>query len=167
MSETQAVADRQAISERIYRYCRAVDRLDVPLGHSIFHEDATADYGRVYQGLGRGVIDFICKSHLQLTHHSHQITNVTITLEGDRAGSEAYAMVATRLKKGDAFLQMNMWTRYLDRWSKRDGEWAIDKRFMVIDLDEVREIKPLGNEERGLRNADDPSYAFLDLSRKL
>ena len=46
MSETlQSLADRQAITEMIYRYCRSVDRLDIPLGHSIWHEDAIADYG--------------------------------------------------------------------------------------------------------------------------
>ena len=30
-----AVEDRQAITEMLYRYCRAMDRMDVPLGYSI------------------------------------------------------------------------------------------------------------------------------------
>ena len=37
------LADRQAIVDLIYRYCRSVDRLDIPLGHSIWHDDAIAD----------------------------------------------------------------------------------------------------------------------------
>src|SRR5437764_1133255 len=91
MSILQTLADRQAITELIYRYCRAVDRLDKPLGYSIWHEGGLADYGEsVYQGDGRGVIDFICAQHLHTLHHSHQVSNILIDLNGDRAGSEAY-----------------------------------------------------------------------------
>lgn len=50
----EALTARQTIAERIYRYCRSVDRLDIPLGHSIWHEDGVADYGEaIYQGPGR------------------------------------------------------------------------------------------------------------------
>jgi hypothetical protein len=35
--EMRSPLDRQAITEQIYRQCRAVDRLDIPLGHSVFH----------------------------------------------------------------------------------------------------------------------------------
>ena len=48
----QEVADRQAITDQIYRYCRAMDRIDHELGYSIWHEDAVADYGTHYQ-IGR------------------------------------------------------------------------------------------------------------------
>jgi len=156
-----AVADRQAIAELIYRYCRSVDRLDVPLGHSIWHEDAIADYGQIYQGSGRGVIDFICASHLQLTGHSHQIANIIIELDGDLANSEAYATVTTRAISDERILQMTMWVRYLDRLSKRRGIWGIDKRMAVIDFDELREVRPLGNRLDGRRDRTDPSYEFL------
>lgn len=40
-----AADDRQAITDLIHLYCRSVDRLDVPLGHSIWHDDGIADYG--------------------------------------------------------------------------------------------------------------------------
>ncbi|MGE0284433.1 MAG: nuclear transport factor 2 family protein, partial [Rhizobiaceae bacterium] len=50
------VADRLAIADKLYKYCRSVDRLDVPLGHSVFHEDSYADFP-TYQGPGRGWID--------------------------------------------------------------------------------------------------------------
>ena len=32
----RAAADRQEITDLIHRYCRSVDRLDVPLGRSIW-----------------------------------------------------------------------------------------------------------------------------------
>ena len=68
--EVRALADKEAIREALYRYCRSVDRLDAPLGHSVFHEDSYADYGAdVYQGPGRGCIDKIIKDHDHLTGH--------------------------------------------------------------------------------------------------
>jgi hypothetical protein len=43
--EIQALLDKEAIREGLYRYCRSVDRLDAALGHGVFHEDSYADYG--------------------------------------------------------------------------------------------------------------------------
>ncbi len=160
-AELQALLDRQAITEQIYRYCRAVDRLDIPLGHSVFHEDATANYGEsLYQGDGRGVIDFICASHLLTLNHSHQVSNTIITLDGDQAGSETYFHSATRLMQDDKVTQIRVWGRYLDEWSRRDRLWRIDKRLTLFDFDEVREVTEMVSRE-AIRDRTDPSYAVL------
>ena len=104
-----AFADRQAITELIYSYCRSVDRLDIPLGHSIWHEDGYADYGAAfYQGPGKGVIDQICAGHRNLLHHSHQVSNILIDLDGDRAGSESYVTASLRMMNGEPLVQMTV-----------------------------------------------------------
>ena len=157
----QALADRQEITEQIYRYCRSVDRLDVPLGRSVFHEDATADYGDIYQGSGRGVIDHICAQHLGALAHSHQVSNILIDVDGDRAGSEAYVAAHIRIQQGDQLMQIGVWSRYIDQWSKRDGKWAIDKRVTVYDFDEIRPVTDTGRGRRGTRDQGDPSYQAL------
>ncbi len=159
------LADRQAITELIYRYCRSVDRLDVPLGHSIWHEDGIADYGPdIYQGPGRGVIDQICAQHAHLLHHSHQVSNILIDLQGDEAGSEAYVTASLRMQADNGVRQITVWSRYIDRWSRRDGRWGLDKRVTVIDFDEIRDVAPMGQHEVGRRDRSDPSYAVLDSS---
>lgn len=156
----QTLRDRQQISELIYRYCRAVDRLDIALGHSIWHADGTADYGAaVYQGSGPGVIDHICAQHRHALHHSHQVSNVLIELDGDRAASEAYVIATLRLARDGKLQQIMVWTRYIDRWSRRDGRWGLDHRVSLRDFDEVREVTPLSSDERSRRDAGDPSYA--------
>src|ERR1700741_882622 len=99
------VADRLAITDKIYRYCRSVDRLDVPVGHSVFHEGSTADFGSSYKGTGRGWIDFICVEHRKFLHHSHQVTNIIIELDGERAGSEAYVTATLRRQDGERIVQ--------------------------------------------------------------
>lgn len=156
------LADRQAITELIYRYCRAVDRLDVPLGRSVFHADATADYGSVYQGDGRGVIDHICAQHVHLQHHTHQVGNTLIALDGDRAGSETYFTAELRMLRDGKPMQISVWGRYVDRWSRRGGVWGIDARIAVRDFDEIREVTPMNDHQLGRRDRSDPSYAVLD-----
>ena len=158
----QQLADRQAITDLIHRYCRSVDRLDAPLGRSIFHENGYADYGtNVYQGNGRDVIDHICKQHQQLIAHSHNVTNLTIELNGNRAASECYVIAALRLRRNDRLMQIDLWGRYIDSWSKRDGRWGIDHRISLRDFDEIREVMPMQEHDRGRRDRSDPSYTAL------
>jgi hypothetical protein len=154
------VADRLAITDQIYRYCRSVDRLDVPLGHRVFHLDSYADFGS-YKGTGRGWIDHVCKEHLRFLHHSHQVTNIIIVVAGDRAGSESYVTATLRSREGSKVFQRQFWARYVDAWSRRDGTWAIDKRECVIDFDSVSEVTTISDHDRGSRDASDPSYGVL------
>lgn len=159
MSPEEA-ADRLAITDKLYRYCRSVDRLDVALGRRVFHPDSYAVFG-IYEGDGRGWIDFICEEHRKFLHHSHQVTNIVIDLDGDRAGSESYVTATLRAKDGERVLQRQFWARYVDQWSRRDGLWAIDRRECVIDFDALSEAAPIGEHDRSRRDAADPSYAVL------
>ncbi|MET0239781.1 MAG: nuclear transport factor 2 family protein [Sphingobium sp.] len=162
MTARSANEDRQAITDLIHVYCRSVDRLDVSLGHSIWHEDATADYGASFhQGPGRAVIDKICASHRGLLAHSHQVANILVALDGDRAGSEAYCTATLRMQQGDALMQMSVWSRYVDRWSFRGGRWGLDHRTAIRDFDEIREVRAMSQPEMGSRDGSDPSYAVL------
>jgi hypothetical protein len=161
----QTVADRQAITEVIYRYCRAVDRIDPELGYSIWNDDAVADYGAVYQGSGRGVIDLICAQHQHLLCHSHQVSNVLIELDGDRAGSEAYVTANLRLKVSDQLKQISIWARYIDQWSRKNGRWGIDKRVVIRDFDEIRDANAMSPSDEGIRDRSDRSYAVLQHKR--
>jgi hypothetical protein len=158
----QQLADRQAITDHIYRYCRSVDRLDIPLGHSIWHEDGIADYGGYYNGPGKGVIDLICGNHSGLLHHSHQISNILIEMQGDKAGSESYCTASLRLRRGDKLIHMMVWSRYIDSWSRRNGRWALDKRIAIRDFDEMREVTAMEQHDAGRRDHGDPSYAVLE-----
>ncbi len=160
------LADKQTIRDLIYTYCRAVDRLDVPLGASIWHDDAHADYGAdYYQGPGKGVIETICQHHLALLSHSHQVTNILIDLDGDKAGSEAYVTGTMRVEQEGKLMQIGVWARYLDAWEKREGRWGIVHRMVVYDHEEVRQATAMGQVIRSTRDANDPSYRFLK-SRK-
>ena len=155
------VADRQAITDQIYRYCRAMDRIDHQLGYSIWHDDGTADYAPNYQGTGHGFIDHVCAQHAGLQQHSHQMSNIIIELDGDKAASESYVTATLRIDRGGKLMQMNVISRYVDRWSKRDGRWALDHRQAVMEMDEMREVTPMKHHDTARRDRSDPSYAVL------
>jgi hypothetical protein len=158
----RTLADRQEITDLIYRYCRSMDRIDAELGYTLWHEGAVADYGAdIYQGSGRGFIDHVCAVHRQTLAHSHQISNIIIQLDGERAASESYVTATLRVIKGGKVLQITAWSRYIDQWSRREGCWGIDKRIAVLDFDEIREVTAIGKSGRGSRDRDDPSYAVL------
>jgi ketosteroid isomerase-like protein len=158
----EQLADKQVIRDLIYTYCRAVDRIDVPLGHSIWHEDGIADYGaHYYQGSGKSVIDKICESHAGLLSHSHQVTNILIHLDGSNAGSEAYVSGTMRTEREGKLLHMEVWARYIDQWENRDGRWGLVHRQVVYDHESIREVTPMGQPLHGRRDRTDPSYQVL------
>jgi hypothetical protein len=163
---------KQAITEVIYRYCRALDRMDRPLADTVWHPDGTADYGITYRGPAAGLLDVFWTNHAKLLGHSHQVTNILIEVDGARAGSESYA-VGTLWQIAEPGILSTMITigRYLDRWSCRDGVWAIDHRRFVYDASfaappGVGELGRLAAERdprqsASRRDRGDPSYEVM------
>ncbi|MAM83729.1 MAG: hypothetical protein CL472_03530 [Acidobacteria bacterium] len=159
VADRNAVADaRQSITDTLYRYCRAMDRIDHALGYSIWHEDGTADYGRLFQGTGREFIDWVCELHEPLSHH-HQIGNILIQVDGDKAGSEAYVTTNLMATQDGRQMLRTGFGRYVDQWSKREGRWAIDHRRYILEYIFTREVEATAG--WGLRDRSDPSYAVL------
>ena len=160
---------KQAITEVLHRYCRALDRLDRPMADTLWHPDGTADYGPdIFQGTGQGFVDYVFATHLLMSGHSHTVSNVLIDVdvEAGAAGSETYASVWLRpLPRDGVVRDTRVRGRYLDRWSRRDGVWAIDHRTYVGDVMSVdaRPESPMtdGSAATGRRDRTDPSYLVL------
>jgi hypothetical protein len=158
---------KQAITEVIYTYCRALDRMDWDLAHTVWHPDGTADYGaNMFQGTGAGFLEWVWTQHAGMMGHSHQITNILIAVDGDRAASEAYVTAALRLHAdGAQASEIVSRGRYVDAWSRRDGRWAIDHRRFAEDFTSTYPVTPMEPAEAaartGRRDRDDPSYAVL------
>jgi len=151
---------KQAITEVIYLYCRAMDRIDAELGYSIWHDDGIADYGEVFTGTGRGFIDWVCDFHRGILSHHHQVSNVLIAVDGDQAISETYGTVALLLNDDEkGLMEVRGRGRYLDQWSCRDKRWAIDKRQYVLDVGTI--APAVEHTPRwGKRDRSDPSYSL-------
>jgi hypothetical protein len=150
---------QRAITDVLIRYCRAMDRIDAKLGYSIWHDDGIADYGPVFKGTGREFIDWVCGFHRTLVSHSHQIANVLIDVQGERAASETYVAVGLLSAKDGGHSLVTGRGRYLDRWSKRNARWAIDHRQFVLDFAITQHVE--AQLPWGARDSTDPSYKLL------
>ena len=133
MSESESPetsAAKQAITEVLYRYCHAVDRIDPDLGSRIWHADGVAHYEAVFEGTGAGFMEFVFEQHRKADATSHQLANVLIDVHGDSATSESYVTACIRSGGHDITVR----GRYSDRWSRRSGRWGIDERRYRHDI---------------------------------
>lgn len=135
----RALQDRIAITDRLHQYCYAMDRIDYELGYDVWHPGGTADYGDIFRGTGREFVDWVQAQHKRMNGRSHQVTNIRIELDGDHATSEAYVTACLRFKRHDNVVR----GRYLDTWSRRDGEWRIDARRYEDDIVQIVPIVPI------------------------
>jgi ketosteroid isomerase-like protein len=156
----QAMLDREAIRGVYTRYARGLDRGDAALIASAYHPDAVEDHhGDIYSGETLGEV--LASHVLQGMERTFtQITNITIALNGDTAGCEAYYMGLHVLKKGGKRLMSA--GRSLDRLEKRSGEWRFVYRNIQPDM--VRILQGDEIEIPGIvydRSPSDLSYEIL------
>ncbi len=163
--DLQELLDKQSITERLLDYARGVDRIDRELMLSVFHEGAYLDYGAMFVGTGEEFADFIGVVHPAMEAHSHHLSNIYITIDGDRAGSETYVLARLRSKDPEGTLNDTVSSgRYIDQWLRQGGKWRIVHRNYLHCMDSTRGAEAPGYPATGDRSVSDPSYAVLALT---
>jgi hypothetical protein len=102
----------------------------------------------------------------------HTIGNILIRIHGDHADVESYYHGYHRLNDGVKHFDSIQAGRYVDRFEKRDDEWRIANRKVVVDwfreYDDAGDwdAGPLGNAQikPGSRLPTDYSYTAANLS---
>ena len=123
--------DRADIRDCVHRYARGADRLDRELMLSAYHADAIDEHGK-FVGTAGDFVDWAMKQHTDAhLSHQHYILNHTCELDGDMAHAETYFMFVSMNRQGKP-LTMNG-GRYVDRFEKREGVWAIAYRACLRD----------------------------------
>ena len=123
---------KQAITEALHRYCHGLDRFDRAQA-DIWHPGGAASYEGIFEGTGAGFLDWVWPVHETFERTSHQVTNILIEVDGDRATSETYVTVCLRGAEADIVGR----GRYHDTWSRRDGRWGVDVRRYRDDIQQV------------------------------
>ena len=150
---------KEAIREQIHNYARGLDRMDKALALQVWHPDGTADYLGQYKGLGSGFIEHAWRAHERIMGHTHQMTNIIIKVDGDKATSETYLIASLRSEPTPDSASTNLIRgRYADRWSKRNGRWAIDHRVMVVDFSTRHDSTGPNRQGFMRRDRTDPTY---------
>lgn len=158
-AEVRELSDRQAIIDCLHRYARGLDRFDFELLKSSFHEDARDHHGD-FQGTRSEFLEFayeLLREDWDTTLHFLDVNNIEI--EGDVAHSECYVFFSQRRSDGSV-LDFGG-GRHLDRLERRDGEWRIAARRLVIDWTasaQTAVFSDIPGYPNGTRDRTDPSY---------
>jgi hypothetical protein len=151
--------DRQEILDCLARYCRGMDRFDADLVRSAYHPDAVDDHGP-FSGSVEGLIAHVFAADgKRYVRTQHILGNHSVELAGDTAWAETYWMFLG--VRADAPADVGA-GRYVDRFERRDGRWAIAHRVSVTDYaadtypPEV--LARVNGQSRSRRDRSDPSY---------
>ena len=159
--DVQDLLDRQAITDVLHRYCRAVDRRDPDLLLSAYHGDAVDDHG-VYKGPASGLVEFMLNDGRAVVHH--QISNIVIEVDGDVARTECYLDAVHRREDETGRWDELLKCRYIDRFERREGAWRIAHRRVVYDWGRIEPATEgwwdviEGDWTFGSRDRSDPVY---------
>jgi len=167
----QQLAAKEEIRQQIYNYGRGIDRLDKQLTLNVWHPDGTADYGGKAVN-GRQFVEGLFKSLPTMTASAHHLLESRIEVDGDKATSETIANTSLmnpldeKLVQGVAVGSSGVSVslirgRYADRWSKRNGRWALEHRAYIEDFRTVQEVPGKVRVGRGTRDRTDPSYTIV------
>jgi hypothetical protein len=156
---------RQNMEEVLARYARAIDRLDLELLKTVFHEDGVNhEYAGGDVNLHRWSEHIIPQLKSLFAATMHHITHKSISVSDDRAVSEAYfisyhLIVGSRKEVvrffGEQYAQrtealVGLDTgheyigagRYLHRWERRKGQWKISERTATLEWNHYRPATP-------------------------
>ena len=165
----EEMADREAIRDCLFRYCRGIDRSEPELLRSAYWPGAM-DYHTGFTGTVEEFIEWALPRLQAMKDNAHMVANILISLEGDSAKVESYLWSVSVLP-GEEPRQVLVAGRYLDRFEKRDDEWRIAERLVVHDwFTENTDLGDwavgpfgMGGLVRGTGGPDDKSRTWLGL----
>jgi hypothetical protein len=158
---------KQEIHDRLMLYVRGVDRFDGELISQAFHPDAVADHGQ-FVFTAEQVGEVIPKLEEQVQMGMHFLGNELIEVAGDEAYVEVYFLTFAEVDRDGETYHMARGARYCDLWERRDGEWKISYRIIVVDwgtISPVLERWPGADLlHGGHRSHEDPVFRIKELA---
>lgn len=122
---------RQEIHDALMRYCIGIDRADLQLVLSAFHEDALDNHG----GFDEVAVERFTRTVVEGASMwtSHNTGNILIQVDGTTASAVSYLTAWHRFAIDGQEYDWVIAGRYVDRFEKRNGEWRIAHRTVVYD----------------------------------
>lgn len=162
-TDPQQMADylaKEEIRELALLYCRGVDRKDAALLRTLYTDDATDTHGTDFDGSAEAFVDFLENAFLYMRYSGHHVCNHLISVDGDYADGEIYALAYHVLPDGnDGWIEDFLIVRYIDNYRRgEDGRWRFSKRVVTYDM---RNKQPYTGPEGLEPPAVDPSYEVL------
>ena len=162
LNETEALAHLE-LQRLAWLYCHAVDRGDMALLRSLYHDDAVDEHGEMFTGSADELVAWLPTMLAGVDVLRHEITNMLFVVDGDRAQGQLLNTAYHRTGDHEVIIG----GRYLDTYERRDGVWRILHRSLVTDTFERRTAGSAGGfigkgVAWGTGGPDDPVFARLD-----
>lgn len=162
---------RQEIKDVLLRYCWGIDRGDVALILSAFHDDAIDNHS----GFEESAVERFSRTAAEASGMqmltSHNLGNVQIQIDGSKAASQSYFTAWHQFEWEGESWNWVIAGRYIDKLECRAGQWRISHRTVVYDTEryETAGARPTGHPTeaffkqviRGARGKTDYSYKVL------
>jgi 3-phenylpropionate/cinnamic acid dioxygenase small subunit len=125
--------DEDAITAVLVRYATGIDQRDWDLFRTCFTEDVHAEYDGIDTWTSADAItEFMVQAHLGFGPTMHQLSNIVISVDGDRATARTY--VHGVLTTADRQSGLHAFGIYDDELVRNPEGWRISRRrFASVD----------------------------------
>lgn len=125
-------------------YAAGADRRDKDLWRQVLSDDCVIE-GPSFSNAGietnLGMLEMLGQMFRATRHCVH---NQIATVVGDSASGETYCTAEHLLTDTDAIL---VWAvRYQDTWRRENGNWRFTHRKLIVDWEETRPVKLIGEQ---------------------
>jgi hypothetical protein len=175
----QALLDKQDITEVMFKFARALDRVDGELMKSTYWEDAVEEHQDpifpeqfFWNGNAHEFVPIAMKGFEGLKATQHRISNPLIELSGDEATAECYVWAYHLHEEDGVDKEGTLGGRHLFRFERREGEWKILHRSTIFDFNQNHEATAVwgeayGDKYKGKRiDRTDDSYTYIERDKK-
>jgi len=152
----QELLDKQEITEVMYKFARALDRVDGELMKATYWEDAIEEHqdpifpDKFFWNDNAHKFVLIAMDgfkHLKATQH--RISNPLIELDGNKASAECYVWAYHLHEEDGVDKEGILGGRHLFKFERRNGEWKILHRSTIFDWNQNQDASAVWGEEYG------------------
>ncbi len=135
MSRLQELIDKEDIRTLAMLYSRGVDRKDIALLRTLYTDDGWDSHGPYFDGPADKYIDYLAAALPHMHIGAHHICNHLVSVAGDTAEGEVYAIAWHLIPDGAGGLKHDIQAvRYIDNYRRVDGAWKFARRDVSFDM---------------------------------
>ena len=169
----QQLLDKQEMTELMYKFARALDRVDGELMKSTYWEDAIEEHQDpifpdlfFYNDNAHKFVEPAMEGFKALKSTQHRISNPLIEIDGDSAKGECYVWAYHVHEEDGVDKEGILGGRHHFHFERRDGVWKIKHRSTIFDWNQNQTASAIWSDNyddkyRGKRDKSDDSYNYL------
>ncbi|MBY0422456.1 MAG: nuclear transport factor 2 family protein, partial [Parvularculaceae bacterium] len=119
---------------------------DFALLRTLYTKDAIDDHGPHFSGPADAYVSFLERALPHMHVGAHFVCNHLISVDGDDAEGEVYAIAWHLIPDGAGGLKHDLQgVRYIDQYRREGGRWLFAKRVLSFDMKRIEPAAPHGD----------------------